>query len=221
MRLLKSAQFDISNIMKTFSDEFYTIIQPVTAQIKIKGSRFIGHAVPVTSSEAADEVITDFNKKFYDATHNCFAYRIGIGQNLVQKYSDAGEPAGTAGPPIYQAIESQEMSNVLVVVTRYFGGTKLGKGGLVRAYREATLATLNNAQITKKYVLVKFEIRFPYDLTGEVMHLMQLAEAKINYTTYDNQVNLEIAVRKSNAQRLKKMLSGIEYKNLVYKEIDE
>ena len=109
--------------------EFKTIMAEVSGEIVIKGSRFIAHATPVSAQSAAAEFIASISQRFHDATHNCFAWKIGLSDAAVFRFSDAGEPSGTAGRPILQAAETRDLTNLAVVVTRYFGGTKLGTGG--------------------------------------------------------------------------------------------
>lgn len=134
------------------SDEYLTIKNLAQSKLKIKGSLFIATALPVSSEKEARGWIKKISRKFFDATHHCFAYKIKIDQNPAKggiKYSDAGEPRGTAGSPILSAIESEKLSNVLVVVTRWFGGTKLGTGGLSRAYRLSAQAVLRDCEKVK------------------------------------------------------------------------
>ena len=122
------------------SSMLFTPIQPVEAQLVIKHSRFIAWLISIANRAAAEESLEARYKKFPDATHHCFAWRIGFDNELQAFSSDAGEPSGTAGKPILQALESRRLTNVVCVVTRYFGGTKLGTGGLMRAYSAAAFA---------------------------------------------------------------------------------
>lgn len=206
--------FEVTYFMKNFSDEYSTLNQPAAAQIKVKGSRFIGNAFPAQTRDEAEALILEWSKKYYDATHNCFAYRIGLGSDIVQRYSDAGEPAGTAGLPIYQAIEGKDLSDIVVIITRYFGGTKLGKGGLVRAYRDATLAVLDVAEIRKKFLRAYYKINFPYEVTGEVMHLLETCGAEVTDSIYEQSVRLKVRIRLSLAPQLLKKLAEIQYKKV-------
>lgn len=189
-----------------FSDEYQTITKPAQSLIKIKGSRFLGYAAPAADANAAQEIIAQISKKYYDASHNCYAYRTGIGKETKFRYNDDGEPSGTAGLPIYQAIEGRELTNIVVIVTRYFGGTKLGKGGLVRAYRDATIETLAQARIVTKIIETEFRINFSYPRTGEIMHLLESMQARITNSDYTTDVTLDISIRQSQASRLKSQL---------------
>ncbi len=123
-------------------DKYYTIAKPLRAEIKIKGSKFIASAASVNTKEDAIQFLNTIRAEFFDATHNCFAYRIGY-DGMEFRAADDGEPNGSAGKPILFSIKKFDLSDIIVVVTRYFGGTKLGVGGLARAYSEATEAVLS------------------------------------------------------------------------------
>ena len=178
-------------------DAYMTIASSGVSQIKIKGSKFIGHAVPVTAVDKATEFISRISKQFFDATHNGTAYKIGVRKNVEFRYNDDGEPGSTAGLPIYQAIENRKMTNVVVVVTRYFGGTKLGKGGLVRAYGECASATLDAAAPQKIFIYNKFELQFAYTRMGEISHFIKSVDGKIRESNFTTDINLLVAVRES------------------------
>jgi uncharacterized YigZ family protein len=144
------------------SDIYYTIENKERVEIKIKASRFIASAMPVVEKEEAMAFLKDIQSEFHDARHNCFAYKIGP-EGMEFRYSDDGEPNGTGGKPILFSIQKHNVSDVLVVVTRYFGGTKLGVGGLARAYGDAAHEVL---QISKKmpvYVIVPVRVFCTYE----------------------------------------------------------
>lgn len=138
-------------LMTHQSDTYCTITSRERAEIVVKGSRFIGSVAPVRSKEEALGYIDDIRKEFYDATHNCFAYRLGA-QGLNFRTADDGEPSGSAGKPILFILQKFDISDVVAVVTRYYGGTKLGVGGLARAYSDATEAAL---QLCTKFDVVQ------------------------------------------------------------------
>lgn len=175
-------------------DDYYTIESQSEAQIKIKGSRFIGTASPAADITSTEHFIHDISKKYYNATHNCYAFRIKNNGQVIERASDAGEPAGTAGPPILNVLNGKNLLNIVVVVTRYFGGTKLGKGGLVRAYTDCTLAVLENSNILKKQNLTSLTFTFQYHLTGNIMHLVSQIHGKIIESNYDQQTKLRIEI---------------------------
>ncbi|NOY77976.1 MAG: YigZ family protein [Calditrichaeota bacterium] len=187
--------------MNSSSPEFYkTIPSPVTAEIKIKGSRFIATAVPVTSKENAEEKLAQLSRRYHDATHHCFAYRIGTGNAEYYRSSDAGEPAGTAGQPILQVIRGMELTHILVVVTRYFGGTKLGIGGLIKAYTEATQEALKKAKIREIPVLRRFHLKVDYAHISDVMRNINAFDARIAASDYGESVRLQVDVPVRNAR---------------------
>jgi uncharacterized YigZ family protein len=132
------------------SQSFTTIAESVRAELKVRGSRFIGTAIPVRSKEEATAELARIQKEFWDATHNCYAYRLAP-DGLQYRFADDGEPSGSAGKPILFVIQQRELADVMVVVTRYFGGTKLGVGGLARAYGETAGAALDLATPVLKF----------------------------------------------------------------------
>ncbi|MDR0927724.1 MAG: YigZ family protein [Ignavibacteria bacterium] len=177
-------------------DYYYTIEDTATAEIKIKGSKFIGYAAPATDKDSAVAYLDAIRSKHFDATHNCFAYQIGCDGNDFRS-SDDGEPSGTAGKPILLAIKKYEVSDIIVVVTRYFGGTKLGVGGLIRAYSDAAEEVLklcvkkivhrtNAIHITCRYEEVSFikrmlsqtAISFTEDYTDKVEFIANIPLSK-------------------------------------------
>ena len=184
-------------------DEFITIKSRVSTEIKIKGSRFIGTAAPVHSVETAEQFIQQLNKTYYNATHNCFAFSVLHENQEITRYNDDGEPAGTAGPPILTVIQGHGLTNVAIVATRYFGGTKLGKGGLIRAYTDCTKAVLEIATIIKKMIYSKLSLTFPYDLTGNIMHLLSQMNGKTVSSNYSDQAKLTIKLPKSQTDDFK------------------
>ena len=137
-------------------EQFKTIMQDAQAEIEEKKSRFIANVYYIENAEEAEEHLKQIRKKYFDARHNCFAYRILEENGVKEKQSDDGEPSGTAGAPMLNILQKNNLYNVLIVVTRYFGGTLLGTGGLVRAYSDATIKSLENAKViiqTKGYLI--------------------------------------------------------------------
>lgn len=161
----------------------YRIIKEFTqASFIERKSEFISYTTPATSEEEAIAFINQIRKKHYDATHNCFAYIIGEG-SMVQRSSDDGEPSGTAGMPILQVLKKEELTNIVLVVTRYFGGILLGAGGLIRAYTEGAALAIKNA---KKQIVRPFEvfhINIDYTYLGKIQHEI----SKKTYTLFDTQ----------------------------------
>ena len=184
----------------THSDRYETLAASHSEEIpKIKGSRFIGDAYPVESIEAAVECIGEIRRRRHDASHHCFAYRLGP-EGSPFRSSDDGEPSGSAGAPILRQIESTGLSDVLVVVTRYFGGTKLGTGGLVRAYGDAAAAVLSSAKRRTRQLYASFELVFAYEDTAPVMRLIDQFEARVTSSRYGERTTLMVEVPRSRAE---------------------
>jgi len=140
------------------------------SEFKDKGSSFLGRLAPVLSPEEAMGFLADQKKRYHDATHHCWAYRIGWAEGLHVRSSDGGEPSRTAGQPLVSAMESRGVSDACLVVIRYFGGVKLGTGGLVRAYRAAAQLALDAAELRPKSLCSEWEIALPYGAQGAVRH---------------------------------------------------
>lgn len=187
------------------TDEYKTIENEVHSETRVQGSRFIATASPVSTKEAAEQFIARIRKSHHDATHNCYAYRLGFDAQQF-RYNDDGEPNGTAGKPILTAIDKFTLTNTMVVVTRYFGGTKLGVGGLARAYGDAAEQALLSANVITRYLSDQVRISFPHSRTSNVMHVISKSGARIIDTVYDEEVHLEIEIRKSRAAELKAAL---------------
>lgn len=161
-------------------DEYETLAAPAEAAFKREGSRFIGLAFPVDSAHDATRKLDAVRTNFPDATHHCWALRVQDGNHLLERGHDDGEPLNSAGPPILQVLTGRGLQNVLVVVVRYFGGTKLGVGGLIRAYGEAAKAALAAAQIVTKIPQVRLTIRYPHACTGAVMGVLHRNQVTID-----------------------------------------
>ena len=140
-----------------------TILENTSAQIVEKKSKFIANIYYVQSQEEVENILKEIRKKYYDARHNCYAYSILTNNGIVNKMSDDGEPSGTAGAPMLNIITKNELTNILVVVTRYFGGILLGTGGLVKAYSEATMQAIEKATIVNEEIVYEVEITVLYN----------------------------------------------------------
>jgi uncharacterized YigZ family protein len=182
-------------------DSYTSIAAPATAEIKVKGSRFIAEAIPVRTEEEADEHIAAIRRREYAATHHCTAWRIGPGPDAF-RCNDDGEPSGTAGQPILRQIDGRNLTNVLVVVTRYYGGTKLGAGGLIRAYGDAAAEVLDRCRRVDHILRLPLQLRFAYDDTSAAMHTIGRFDALIVDTQYGQDTLIEVAVRRSQAEAL-------------------
>ncbi len=180
-----------------------TISSDVYAEITVKKSKFIASVFPVETKEEAEEKIKEISKKYYDAKHNCYAYVV---ENF-EKCSDDGEPSKTAGTPMLDIIKKRNLQNVLVVVTRYFGGILLGTGGLVRSYMEATNNAIDKAEIVNKVKGLRYKIKVEYDSQKDVIYWCKKLNINIKNTNYDNYVELEL---ESEYQSKEKLLNNIK-----------
>lgn len=185
--------------------EYSTIIEPGMDEIIEKKSRFIGYVCHVETEEEAIAFVTEIKKKHYDARHNCYAYSVGEQQPLL-RFSDDGEPAGTAGKPILEVITGNKLCNVCIVVTRYFGGTLLGTGGLVRAYTEAAKRCIKAAGIVKKSMVTPLQIRTDYTDLGRIQYILGNEGIEIQDSEYGQEVILKIEVCIDDTERIKKTL---------------
>lgn len=158
-----------------------------------KKSRFIGEVFPIESEEEVLQYIEEVKKRYWDARHHCFAYVLN-GAQVIERFSDDGEPNGTAGKPILDVIKGDQLKNVLVVVTRYFGGTLLGTGGLVRAYTSAAREGLNHSTIISKILGVKLRIGTDYTGLGKIQYLLGQKAVPIIDTTYTEEVFITVVV---------------------------
>ena len=180
-------------------DEYTEPIAEVSAELKIKGSRFIGRIVPVLSQEEAGDALGAIRKEHYNATHNCWAWRVGILGDQT-RFSDDGEPNGTAGQPILRQIEGADLTNALVVVTRYYGGTKLGTGGLARAYGDAAAEVVRDVPVARRTVRERVVVTFDYDDTSPAMHTIGKFDIKIADSVYGERTELRLDVRVSDVE---------------------
>ena len=189
------------------SDEYLTIKNPIRLKTKVEGSIFIATVIPVDSEEEAKEWILKISKEVFDATHNCFACRIKKAQGESLKFSDAGEPRGTAGKPILSAIQSEALYNVVVVVTRYFGGVKLGTGGLSRAYRQSAQNALQKADKVVRWITSEIILSYPSSMTGKVNQVFAKYGIRVQDHSFEENVTTKIMVRSSLLEKIKKALA--------------
>ncbi|MBT6581458.1 MAG: YigZ family protein [Bacteroidetes Order II. Incertae sedis bacterium] len=197
--------------MHNAGDTYLVLDGPSTASIKIKGSRFIAEALPVSDVSEAEQALASIRKRDYDATHHCSAWRIGK-QGETFRYSDDGEPSSSAGLPIFRQIEGKELTNTMVVVIRYYGGTKLGTGGLVRAYGDAAKEALDAAPILEVIARTRMHFQFGYEDTSPAMHVISQFDAKRVDTKYGDDTVIILDVRSIEADAfadaIRESLSG-------------
>ena len=178
------------------NNEYKTISAPATGEITEKKSRFIANIAHISNTEDANKFIEEIRSRYWDATHNVYAYTLF--EDKIVKYSDDGEPSGTSGLPSYKVLEGEGIFDVVVVITRYFGGTLLGTGGLARAYSEAVKAALNNAEILTCCLCDYIKIKCDYNLWGKVESIIRKSNTYIENTGFG--VDVEAIVCKKNKE---------------------
>lgn len=190
-------------------DIYYTVNNPGSSKYTEKMSRFLGFALPVVSAEEAKEIIKKYQNDYHDARHVCWAYMIGPDRKEWQ-LNDNGEPSGTAGKPILGQINSFELTNVVVIVVRYFGGIKLGTSGLISAYRETAKLALENAGKKECRQMVIFFIQFPYVAADGVMKVIKSSEIKVSQRVFDNLCSVKIEFPLDLEDEITGRLKGVE-----------
>ena len=190
------------------SDTYKTIQVKTEGMYREKGSKFLSFAFPVQSIDEIKEILNGFRKQYYDANHVCYAYMLGA-ERKEWRTNDDGEPSGTAGKPILGQINSRELTNILVIVVRYFGGILLGTSGLISAYKESVSLVLNEAETIEKTVDVQIFIRFEYPLMNEVMRIVKETDAQILSQSYENECKMTLNIRLQSAELLKNKLEKI------------
>lgn len=188
--------------------EYKTIWQEAEDEISEKKSRFIASVRPVKTEEEAKAFIDEIRKKHYNATHNVFAYQVGE-NNDIQRYSDDGEPQGTAGMPVLNVLTGEDVKNAAIVVTRYFGGTLLGTGGLVRAYGKAAKNGLLKAGIIEMILYCKYTITTNYTDSGKIQYELLEKKHKILDTIYTELVTYVVLIKEENEQEFLKSMIEI------------
>ncbi len=189
-------------------DTFKSIAAPSEGLFKDNGSRFIARAYPVETEEEIKEIVTSLKKEFHDARHHCYAWRLGhLGDRF--RANDDGEPSGSSGRPILGQIESRGLSDILVVVIRYFGGIKLGIPGLIRAYRTSTADALDHAGIIEKTAVTRYRLRFGYMDMNDVMKMTKDLGLSPKDQDFGMECSMEVAVRLSLDGEFRKRASDI------------
>ncbi len=191
------------------TDRFRTIAETAEGTYSEKRSKFLAFAVPVESVEEVKAKVAEYQKRFYDARHACYAYMIGPERDEFRA-NDNGEPSGTAGKPILGQINSYGLTNILIVVVRYFGGIKLGTSGLITAYRQAAIEALENATVIEKTVDVDVSFRFEFPFMNAVMKVVKDMDVKIIVQGYDSDCTMTLRIRKGLLLQLTERLSKVE-----------
>ncbi|HYM20959.1 MAG TPA: YigZ family protein [Candidatus Kapabacteria bacterium] len=182
-------------------DSYLTVFREYRApELKISGSRFIPIIIPVATKQEAESALKRIRKEFYDATHHCYAYRLGINGEY-SRAADDGEPAGTAGRPILTILQGAELTNVLCVATRYFGGTKLGTGGLARAYSETARLAVEGAGKHEIFLTETFTLGCSYEELAPLERLLAQYDIRPSRSDFGDKVSLTVHVRRSLADK--------------------
>jgi uncharacterized YigZ family protein len=192
------------------TDEYKTIAATSEGFYSEKRSKFLAFAHHVESVDDIKELIAGYRKKYYDARHVCYAYMLGA-ERKDFRANDDGEPSSTAGKPILGQINSQELTDILVVVVRYYGGVNLGTSGLIVAYREATADALAHAAIETRQVEEQIKYSFAYPLMNDVMRIVKEMQPRIVSQQFDNTCEIVLSIRKSEAEQLKSKLQKLSF----------
>ena len=192
------------------TDEFKTITTTSEGFYSEKRSKFLAFAHHVETVEEVKEIIAQYRKKYYDARHVCYAYMLGPEREEFRA-NDDGEPSSTAGKPILGQINSNELTDILVVVVRYYGGVNLGTSGLIIAYREATADAIAHAEVVTRQVEELVTYSFAYPLMNDVMRIVKDMNPRIVSQTYDNTCQICLSIRKSEAEQLKSRLAKLSF----------
>ena len=201
--------------------DFKVIEENVTGQIVEKKSKFIANIFYVETKEEAEEILKKIKKKYYDARHNCYAYRITEGETIVERSSDDGEPSGTAGAPMLNIIAKNNISNILVIVTRYFGGILLGTGGLVKAYSDAVLEALKNAKFVEQITGYEVEVTVPYSEVENFKYFCKKEKINIVREEFLEKVKILIEIDEEKMKTQLEKISSDKLKQITTKVVQQ
>jgi uncharacterized YigZ family protein len=199
----------------TQKDTYKTLAAPAEGTYTEKRSKFLAFAMPVRTVDEVKQLVDAYQKKYYDARHLCYAYMLGA-ERKDFRVNDNGEPSGTAGKPILGQINSNELTNVLIMVVRYFGGIKLGTGGLIVAYRAAAAEALANAEFVERTVDEEVSFRFEYPFMNDVMRIVKEEEPEVIAQNFDMDCVMTLRIRRSGMPKLRARLEKVT--SLVFKE---
>ena len=192
------------------TDEYKTITTTGEGYYTEKRSKFLAFAHHVETADEVKDIVAQYRKKYYDARHVCYAYMLGP-ERTVFRANDDGEPSSTAGKPILGQINSQELTDVLIVVVRYYGGVNLGTSGLIVAYREAAADALSHSTIEKRQVEEQVRYSFAYPQMNDVMRMVKEMSPRIVSQRFDNTCEIVLSIRKSEAEALKSKLAKLSF----------
>lgn len=187
---------------------YYTVKNKAESELSIKKSRFISNVAPVESTDQAEDFILSIKEKYREATHNVYAYLIGH-QGLIQKASDDGEPSGTAGRPILEVIKNKNLQNVVIVVTRYFGGKLLGTGGLIRAYGQSAVQGIEAANEVEKILHTRLSVSVEYTQYGVLQRRIEELELPLENVDYTELVTINVLAKTAETENIKGMFINL------------
>ena len=182
-----------------FSDSFFTITSSAEAVFKDRGSKFLAFAYPVSNEAEIKEHLLTLRKLHHGARHHCYAWRLGP-DGSASRVNDDGEPSNTAGKPIFAQIQARELTGILIVVVRYFGGTLLGVGGLINAYRSAAAMVIEQAEVVERFIEFDYELVYPAADTSQVMRILKESEAQVLSSDYENMNIIRFRIRKQRSE---------------------
>jgi len=203
--------------MAEFVDEYLTISEPSQGLFKDRGSKFLAFAYPVANEQEIKQIQEQLRSEYHDARHHCYAYMLGP-EKLVYRANDDGEPSSTAGKPILGQIRSFDLTNILIVVIRYFGGTKLGVSGLIHAYKTASEEALKSANIIKKTLHDIYELKFEYPVMNDVMRILKEENIEQVDQKFELSCSVWISLRKADTEKVLSKFDRIDNLKIEYVE---
>ncbi len=203
------SEFHASPVTPTMSDEYKTIVGIAESKLVVKKSRFFGLATSVDTIEESKQFLVLAQEQCPNASHYCYGYTIGWGREKREYATDAGEPRNSAGPPILTAVTTSQLSNVICVVTRYYGGINLGIGGLIRAYGQSARECLASAKIETRIVYRSLQVKTPYEGIGSVLNLCNRLRGKVINVEYSQHATVFLQIRQREAENFQKTLRRI------------
>jgi len=201
-----------------FEDTYKTINKQSVGVFKDRGSKFIAIAIPVISENDIKDKLETIRKKYYDATHHCYAYQLGFDKSAY-RINDDGEPSGTAGKPIFGQILSNDLTNILIIVIRYYGGTKLGVPGLINAYKTSAAIALENSKIITKIVKEIYKIEYDYLSMNNVMKIIKEEKLEQLENVFNLKCKIVFAVRKNNSKKVYEKLKNVNGLSISYMKV--
>ena len=198
--------------------EFVTIQRDIETEIVEKKSKFIANLIPIETVQEAEDIIKEIRKKYHDARHHCIAYRILEENQIIEKSSDDGEPSGTAGAPMLNILQKNQLANVLIVVTRYFGGILLGTGGLVRAYSDALLKAIKESVLLKKVKGIEMLVKVDYANFDNFQYYSKNNNIFITNVEYGEEISCKIELEE---EKKEKLCQDFTTKSIILKDIRE